>query len=178
MALPLLREAGKGGEPHAPHGTALPRGSALANLISQFSLALLLFLYIFWKKLHQATWGGKGCLLFSNSDMGFASGELQATPGCVVMVCPASGWSLECLQDWGSFFRLAIPSMLMLCMEWWAYEIGSFLSGQCGRGGTAGGGGGLAQKRGTSALSPQVSSAWWSWGPSPSCMNWPRLYSW
>ncbi|KAK1331723.1 hypothetical protein QTO34_009697 [Cnephaeus nilssonii] len=74
-------------------------GSALANLISQFSLALLLFLYIFWKKLHQATWGG---------------------------------WSLECLQDWGSFFRLAIPSMLMLCMEWWAYEIGSFLSGILG----------------------------------------------
>ncbi|XP_054427135.1 multidrug and toxin extrusion protein 1 isoform X2 [Pteronotus mesoamericanus] len=71
-------------------------GSALANLISQFSLALLLFLYIFWKKLHQATWGG---------------------------------WSLECLQDWGPFFRLAVPSMLMLCIEWWAYEIGSFLSG-------------------------------------------------
>ncbi|KAM5307218.1 multidrug and toxin extrusion protein 1 [Glossophaga mutica] len=71
-------------------------GSALANLMSQFSLALLLFLYIFWKKLHQATWGG---------------------------------WSLECLQDWGPFFRLAIPSMLMICIEWWAYEIGSFLSG-------------------------------------------------
>ncbi|XP_054564781.1 multidrug and toxin extrusion protein 1 [Eptesicus fuscus] len=74
-------------------------GSALANLISQFSLALLLFLYIFLKKLHQATWGG---------------------------------WSLECLQDWGPFFRLAVPSMLMLCMEWWAYEIGSFLSGILG----------------------------------------------
>ncbi|XP_016051999.1 PREDICTED: multidrug and toxin extrusion protein 1-like [Miniopterus natalensis] len=74
-------------------------GSALANLISQFSLALFLFLYILWKKLHQATWGG---------------------------------WSLECLQDWGSFFHLAIPSMLMLCMEWWAYEIGSFLSGILG----------------------------------------------
>ncbi|KAM5214649.1 multidrug and toxin extrusion protein 1-like isoform 2-T2 [Hipposideros larvatus] len=33
-------------------------GSALANAISQFSLALLLFLYILWKKLHQATWDG------------------------------------------------------------------------------------------------------------------------
>ncbi|XP_045442460.1 multidrug and toxin extrusion protein 1 isoform X2 [Pipistrellus kuhlii] len=74
-------------------------GSALANLMAQFSLALFLFLYIFWRKLHRATWGG---------------------------------WSLECLQDWGSFFRLAIPSMLMLCMEWWAYEIGSFLSGILG----------------------------------------------
>ncbi|XP_070338390.1 multidrug and toxin extrusion protein 1-like isoform X2 [Equus asinus] len=74
-------------------------GSALANTISQFTLALLLFLYIVGRKLHQATWGG---------------------------------WSLECLQDWASFFRLAIPSMLMLCIEWWAYEIGSFLSGILG----------------------------------------------
>nr|XP_023509383.1 multidrug and toxin extrusion protein 1 isoform X2 [Equus caballus] len=74
-------------------------GSALANTISQFTLALLLFLYILGRKLHQATWGG---------------------------------WSLECLQDWASFFRLAIPSMLMLCIEWWAYEIGSFLSGILG----------------------------------------------
>ncbi|XP_037664956.1 multidrug and toxin extrusion protein 1 [Choloepus didactylus] len=74
-------------------------GSALANTISQFVLALLLFLYILGRKLHEATWGG---------------------------------WSLECLQDWGAFFSLAVPSMLMLCIEWWAYEIGSFLSGLLG----------------------------------------------
>ena len=42
------------------------------------------------------------------------------------------GWSRECLQDWGPFFRLAVPSMLMLCVEWWAYEIGSFLVGMWG----------------------------------------------
>nr|XP_055161015.1 multidrug and toxin extrusion protein 2 isoform X4 [Nyctereutes procyonoides] len=40
-----------------------------------------------------------------------------------------AGWSSQCLQDWGSFFSLAIPSMLMICIEWWAYEIGSFLMG-------------------------------------------------
>ncbi|XP_068601445.1 multidrug and toxin extrusion protein 1 [Brachionichthys hirsutus] len=39
------------------------------------------------------------------------------------------GWSKECLQDWGSFIHLAIPSMFMLCAEWWTYEIGSFLAG-------------------------------------------------
>ncbi|XP_050619857.1 multidrug and toxin extrusion protein 1 isoform X2 [Macaca thibetana thibetana] len=33
-------------------------GSAVANLISQYTLALLLFVYILGKKLHQATWGG------------------------------------------------------------------------------------------------------------------------
>uniref|UniRef100_A0A2K6PBL6 Solute carrier family 47 member 1 n=1 Tax=Rhinopithecus roxellana TaxID=61622 RepID=A0A2K6PBL6_RHIRO len=36
------------------------------------------------------------------------------------------------LQDWAAFLRLGVPSMLMLCMEWWAYEIGSFLSGILG----------------------------------------------
>ena len=74
-------------------------GSALANTISQFALAIFLFLYILWRKLHHATWGG---------------------------------WSWECLQDWASFLQLAIPSMLMLCIEWWAYEVGSFLSGILG----------------------------------------------
>nr|XP_048304104.1 multidrug and toxin extrusion protein 1 [Myodes glareolus] len=74
-------------------------GSAIANTISQFALAILLFLYILWRKLHQDTWGG---------------------------------WSWECLHDWASFLQLAVPSMLMLCIEWWAYEIGSFLSGILG----------------------------------------------
>ncbi|CAO2643481.1 Multidrug and toxin extrusion protein 1 [Lemmus lemmus] len=74
-------------------------GSAIANTISQFALAILLFLYILWRKLHQDTWGG---------------------------------WSWECLHDWASFLQLAVPSMLMLCIEWWAYEIGSFLCGILG----------------------------------------------
>uniref|UniRef100_A0A673FMC6 Multidrug and toxin extrusion protein n=1 Tax=Sinocyclocheilus rhinocerous TaxID=307959 RepID=A0A673FMC6_9TELE len=71
-------------------------GSAAANTISQFSLAVFLYVYIRWKDLHKATW---------------------------------DGWSLDCLQEWGAFIRLAFPSMLMLCVEWWTYEIGGFLAG-------------------------------------------------
>ncbi|KAJ8386227.1 hypothetical protein AAFF_G00175470 [Aldrovandia affinis] len=71
-------------------------GSAAANSISQYSLAVFLFIYINWKGLHKATWGG---------------------------------WSKDCLQEWGSFIKLAIPSMLMLCLQWWVYEIGGFLAG-------------------------------------------------
>uniref|UniRef100_A0A3Q0RIY0 Multidrug and toxin extrusion protein n=1 Tax=Amphilophus citrinellus TaxID=61819 RepID=A0A3Q0RIY0_AMPCI len=71
-------------------------GSAIANTISQFSMAGILFVYILWKGLHKATWGG---------------------------------WSRECLRDWGSYVRLAIPGMVMLCVEWWTYEIGGFLAG-------------------------------------------------
>ncbi|KAM4886926.1 multidrug and toxin extrusion protein 2-like [Sylvia borin] len=39
------------------------------------------------------------------------------------------GWSRECLMDWGSFIWLAVPGMVMMCIEWWTFEIGSFLAG-------------------------------------------------
>lgn len=47
-----------------------------------------------------------------------------------VLLLLSTGWSSECLLDWNSFTSLAIPSMLMMCIEWWTYEIGSFLIGQ------------------------------------------------
>ncbi|RXN07623.1 multidrug and toxin extrusion 1-like protein [Labeo rohita] len=39
------------------------------------------------------------------------------------------GWSSEAFQDWGSYMKLAIPSTLMTCFEWWIYEVGGFLAG-------------------------------------------------
>ncbi|XP_029699467.1 multidrug and toxin extrusion protein 1-like isoform X1 [Takifugu rubripes] len=71
-------------------------GSAIANALSQASLATILYCYIIWKGLHKATW---------------------------------AGWSKACLQDWGSYTNLAIPSMAMMCIEMWTYEIGGFLAG-------------------------------------------------
>ncbi|KAK0153846.1 Multidrug and toxin extrusion protein 1 [Merluccius polli] len=71
-------------------------GSAVANVISQYSLAVSLCIYINCRGLHKATW---------------------------------QGWSWECLQEWGPFIKLAIPSMLMMCLEWWMFEVGGFLAG-------------------------------------------------
>uniref|UniRef100_UPI0037E9A633 multidrug and toxin extrusion protein 1 n=1 Tax=Semicossyphus pulcher TaxID=241346 RepID=UPI0037E9A633 len=71
-------------------------GSAAANAISQYTLAVFLFVYICAKGLHKATW---------------------------------DGWSGDCLQEWGPFLHLALPSMLMHCLEWWLYEIAGFLAG-------------------------------------------------
>ncbi|XP_010734963.2 multidrug and toxin extrusion protein 1 [Larimichthys crocea] len=71
-------------------------GSAVASTISEFAMAGALYVYIIWKGLHKATWGG---------------------------------WSKDCLRDWDTFIHLAIPSMAMMCVEWWTYEIGSFLAG-------------------------------------------------
>ncbi|XP_055450089.1 multidrug and toxin extrusion protein 2 [Psammomys obesus] len=39
------------------------------------------------------------------------------------------GWTRECFQEWNSYIRLAIPSMFMVCIEWWTFEIGTFLAG-------------------------------------------------
>ncbi|RVE65055.1 hypothetical protein OJAV_G00131490 [Oryzias javanicus] len=39
------------------------------------------------------------------------------------------GWSVESLQEWGSYMKLAIPSTLMTCFEWWVYEFGGFFAG-------------------------------------------------
>uniref|UniRef100_A0AAX7UZ03 Multidrug and toxin extrusion protein n=1 Tax=Astatotilapia calliptera TaxID=8154 RepID=A0AAX7UZ03_ASTCA len=71
-------------------------GSAAASAISQYLLASVLFIYMYLRGLHKATW---------------------------------AGWSLDCLQEWGPFARLAVPSMLMLCLEWWVVEVGGFLAG-------------------------------------------------
>uniref|UniRef100_A0A3Q2NTQ8 Multidrug and toxin extrusion protein n=1 Tax=Fundulus heteroclitus TaxID=8078 RepID=A0A3Q2NTQ8_FUNHE len=37
-------------------------------------------------------------------------------------------WSVASLQEWGSYMKLAIPSTLMKCFEWWVYELGGFLA--------------------------------------------------
>ncbi|KAM6932926.1 LOW QUALITY PROTEIN: multidrug and toxin extrusion protein 1-like [Xenentodon cancila] len=39
------------------------------------------------------------------------------------------GWTAESLQEWGSYMKLAIPSTLMTCFEWWVYEFGGFFAG-------------------------------------------------
>ncbi|ELR21350.1 MATE efflux family subfamily protein [Acanthamoeba castellanii str. Neff] len=33
------------------------------------------------------------------------------------------GWSWECLQGWGEFLKLALPGTLMVCAEWWGFEV-------------------------------------------------------
>ncbi len=42
------------------------------------------------------------------------------------------GWSFESLEEWGLYMKLAIPGVLVVALEWWGYEILSFLSGALG----------------------------------------------
>ncbi|XP_070699469.1 multidrug and toxin extrusion protein 1 [Pempheris klunzingeri] len=42
------------------------------------------------------------------------------------------GWSTDCLQEWGSYMKLAVPSAFMVYFEWWIWEVGGFLGGVLG----------------------------------------------
>ncbi|XP_037323230.2 multidrug and toxin extrusion protein 1-like isoform X2 [Pungitius pungitius] len=42
------------------------------------------------------------------------------------------GWSTDCLQEWGSYMKLAIPSVFMVWFDWWIWEVGGFLAGILG----------------------------------------------
>ena len=42
------------------------------------------------------------------------------------------GWSLESLEEWWLFIKLAVPGMLMLVLEWSSIEIVNFLAGALG----------------------------------------------
>ncbi|PWA22061.1 hypothetical protein CCH79_00010301, partial [Gambusia affinis] len=64
------------------------------------------------------------------------------------------GWSVESLQEWGSYMKLAIPSLLMVCFEWWVYEFGGFFAAAaCARVGNALGAGDTARALLASKLS-------------------------
>lgn len=32
------------------------------------------------------------------------------------------GWTYEALQQWPQYFRFALPSVVMVCVEWWTFE--------------------------------------------------------
>ncbi len=39
------------------------------------------------------------------------------------------GWSWESLEGWWQYTKLGVPGLLMLCCEWWSFEIAAFVAG-------------------------------------------------
>jgi MATE family multidrug resistance protein len=88
--------------------------SALAHYITVFVLNLGIF-------------GAAGALVFS---------QLLQPVICLAVIRNKrlgkktwNGWSWESMSGWWAFLRLAIPSALMLCIEWWSFEIVTFVAG-------------------------------------------------
>ncbi|CAH8656111.1 unnamed protein product [Heterobilharzia americana] len=42
------------------------------------------------------------------------------------------GWSREVWLDWGKWFKLALPGVIMITLEWSIFEVGSIVSGTLG----------------------------------------------
>ena len=40
------------------------------------------------------------------------------------------GWSRECFHEWGVYIRVALPSMVMICLDWWTFEVRGVQRGQ------------------------------------------------
>ncbi|KAG0271034.1 hypothetical protein BGZ95_001225 [Linnemannia exigua] len=42
------------------------------------------------------------------------------------------GWSRDCLTGWPAFMKLALPGVMMVCTEWWAFEVVSLAASYLG----------------------------------------------
>ncbi|ORZ05145.1 mate-domain-containing protein [Lobosporangium transversale] len=42
------------------------------------------------------------------------------------------GWTRECLTGWREFLKLALPGVMMVCTEWWAFEVMSLAASYLG----------------------------------------------
>ena len=71
---------------------------------------------------------------------GFKSADRDVNPGTTATTPiegdPAVTWNglspRDAFRGWVMYFRIALPSMTMLCAEWWAFEIVIFLAGTLG----------------------------------------------
>ncbi|KAG0212489.1 hypothetical protein BGX28_006256 [Mortierella sp. GBA30] len=42
------------------------------------------------------------------------------------------GWTRDCLTGWRSFMKLSLPGVMMVCTEWWAFEVVSLAASYLG----------------------------------------------
>ncbi|XP_078364964.1 multidrug and toxin extrusion protein 2-like [Oculina patagonica] len=69
--------------------------------------------------------------MFSGFNLRHGTYHAVVSGGSHVCQSP-KGWTTESLQHWGQFIMLAVPGILMLCIEWWSFEVGTFLMGSFG----------------------------------------------
>uniref|UniRef100_A0ACD5ZSF9 Uncharacterized protein n=1 Tax=Avena sativa TaxID=4498 RepID=A0ACD5ZSF9_AVESA len=90
----------------------------------------LCHLAICWLLVHRLGLGSKGAAL-SNAISYWINVVVLAVYVRVSSTCMKTwtGFSMEAFHDPLSFFRLAVPAALMVCLEWWSFEILVMLSG-------------------------------------------------
>ncbi|DBA93746.1 hypothetical protein WJX82_004690 [Trebouxia sp. C0006] len=77
-------------------------GAALAVNVAQFTTMMGLLVYIGWREK-----------------------QLKGTDKQTW-----HGWDLQCLRGWWPYVKIAVPSLAMICVEWWCFEAIILLAGR------------------------------------------------
>ncbi|GIL78274.1 hypothetical protein Vretimale_7649 [Volvox reticuliferus] len=98
-----------------------------------FIATLLTPLYL-WYFIFRCAWGFDGAAVAwacvqASSCLGLLLFTLYHTYGQEPSKRTWTGWSRECLSEWPLYIRVAIPSAVMICLDWWTFEIIVMLSG-------------------------------------------------
>lgn len=46
---------------------------------------------------------------------------------------PWQGFSWEAFNHWGLYLKVVVPSILMVALDWWLYDVATFLAGKKAR---------------------------------------------
>ncbi|XP_078176668.1 protein DETOXIFICATION 16-like isoform X2 [Carex rostrata] len=93
-------------------------------------LTALLHIFVCWLLVYGLGMGSKGAALGSGIsnwvNVAILAIYVRLSPNCKKTWV---GFSKEAFRDLAEFFKLAVPSALMVCLEWWSFEFLVLLSG-------------------------------------------------
>lgn len=104
------------------------RPSLIANISQNIVLLSLDYLFVF-----HFGWSYH-CLAYAwvASEVTNASVQYLLSLKFVAVQRTLQPWSKECLRNWKEFITLGVPGAMMICSEWWAYEILTFIAASLG----------------------------------------------
>ncbi|KAI9143277.1 mate-domain-containing protein [Paraphysoderma sedebokerense] len=84
------------------------------------------------------TWYEPTAIGFYGAPIGCSIADWLAMIGLILYTVFVNGyqcwhpWSIEAFRQWGQYFRLALPGLLMMCAEWWIVEAAALVAGTFG----------------------------------------------
>ncbi|XP_076897012.1 protein DETOXIFICATION 14-like [Bidens hawaiensis] len=104
--------------------------SMLLPMLASSTVALCLHIPLCWALVYKTALGNIGAAVSMGaamwSNVVFLLFYMRYSPSCERTHSPIS---LEVFNGMKEFFRFAIPSAVMICLEWWSYELLILLSG-------------------------------------------------
>ncbi|GAX82606.1 hypothetical protein CEUSTIGMA_g10032.t1 [Chlamydomonas eustigma] len=97
-------------------------------------MATLLTPLFLWYFILSCDWGFYGAAVAWNCVQGTSASGLV----CYILYFNSQqdpnkktwgGWSRECFAEWGVYTRVALPSIVMICLDWWTFELLVIFSG-------------------------------------------------